>query len=130
MDPSAAAYVKGWMTFLCTDVTPEKNKMPKGFDFSVTVKDVPQGTYTVKAYPHGAYLPPPVDAFVLSDDFGLVDSYTLGTFSVVGKRARGHLKGFYDLDAGFYAWKITVELDGTPIAETHLSDVADFSVIS
>jgi len=127
MDTSAAAYVKGWVTFLCTDVTPEKNKMPSGFEYSITVKDVPQGTYTVKAYPHGAIVPPNFD-WVWSDDLG-EGPYTLGTFKVVGNRARGHLKGFYDMPTGFYAWNIVVEHSELgPIAETHLGDVADFLV--
>ena len=138
MDTSAAAHVKGWVTFICMDAEPEpefRNNAPNGFKYSITVKDVPQGTYTVMAYPAEAYLPPSDDILVPSVDAGL-GPYTLGTFRIMGNRGRGHLKGFVDvIEAnpgvyGLYAWKITVEhsLLG-PIAETHVFDAADFLIV-
>lgn len=129
-DTSAADLVKGWVTFICqdADLTPKLSDL-KGFDYSITVKDISQDTYTVKAYPTATFVPE-LGGVVPSSDLGIVDSYTLGTISIVGNRARGTLKGFIDVDAGFYAWSITLELGGTPIVQMHPSDVADFLVSS
>ena len=129
-DTSAADLVKGWVTFICQDADPTPKLADlKGFDYSITVKDIPTGTYTVKAYPTLTFVPE-LGGLVPSSDLGIVASYTLGTISIVGNRARGTLKGFEDVNAGFYAWSITLELDGTPIVQSHSSDVADFLVSS
>jgi hypothetical protein len=126
-DPSATTLLEGWVTFVCATDQPTLNNAPKGFDFSITVIDLPRGRYTVKAYPTTAF-PPPPDPPYPSDDLGN-PPYVLGTLKVGGK-GEGELQGFYDLPAGSYAWRITVELDGTPILETHWIDAADFLVIS
>lgn len=127
-DPGASAHVKGWVTFNCLSDLPKGDEKLQGFDFFITVKDVPKGTYDVMAYPTIAVMPD--GTTVPSDDLGVVTSYLLRTFSVKGNRQRAQLHGFYDLDPGFYAWKITVELAGTPVAETHFADPVDFVVIS
>jgi len=129
-DTSAADLVKGWVTFICQDADPTPKLADlKGFDYSIMVKDIPTGTYTVKAYPTLTFVPE-LGGLVPSDDLGIVTSYTLGTIRIVGNRAQGTLTGFVDVDAGFYAWRITLELDGTPIVETHFSDPVDFLVSS
>ncbi len=129
-DPSAADYVKGWVTFPCSSDKPLGENLLTGFHFSITVKDVPKGTYEVWAEPTWGTPPPPAPPVSYpSDDLG-EGPYLLGTFRITGNRARGGLKGFWDMDAGDYVWKITVKLDGTPIAETHFADPIDFLVIS
>ena len=125
-DPSAADFLKGWVTFTCATDQPSGKNGLKGFDFSVTAKDIPAGSYDVMAYPTIAF--PPVGDPYPSDDI-VSGPYSLGTL-VVGGDGEGELEGFYDLPAGSYAWMITVELAGTPILETHFIDAADFLVIS
>jgi hypothetical protein len=107
--PEETSLMKGWVTFVCASDKPGGQNLPKGFDFSITVKDVPQGKYDVKAV--GA------------------TTYTLGTLNVGGK-GEGELKGFYDLGAGFYVWQIEVYSGSTLMLQTHPSDPADFLVIS
>ncbi len=124
----AADHVLGWVTFPCSSDKPLGEKLLTGFLFSVTVKGVPKGDYTIMAYPTTAF-PPPPDLPYDSTDFGH-DPYELGTFTVTGNLQRAQFHGVFDLEPGDYAWRITVELDGTPIAETHWIDAADFTVIS
>jgi hypothetical protein len=129
-DPSAVDLLKGWVTFPCaTDQTTQNNAL-KGFEFSITAKGLPRGRYQVMAYPTLAFLPDGSGGIIVvpSDDFG-GPAYSLGTLRVGGK-GEGELEGFYDLAAGFYAWRITVELNGIPILETHSADAADFEVLS
>jgi hypothetical protein len=126
-DLGAVDLLKGWVTFTCATDQPTQNNALTGFDFSVTAINIPRGRYQVMAYPTLAFLPgggPPVP----SDDFG-GPPYLLGTLRV-GGGGEGELQGFYDLPAGFYAWRVTIELDGTPILETHWIDAADFEVPS
>ncbi len=121
-DPEATDLLMGWVTFTCAT----NGHAPTGFDFSVTAKGIPAGTYDVMAHPTVEFLPdePPIE----SDDLGS-GPYLLGTIRVRGN-GEGELEGFYDMPAGSYAWRITVELDGTPILETHFIDPAGFGVIS
>ncbi len=126
-DPNATDLLKGWVTFTCSTDRPDQKNAPKGFDFSVTAKGIPAGSYDVMAYPTIAF-PPPPDSPYPSDDLGS-GPYSLGTL-IVGGSGEGELEGFYDLPAGTYAWRITVESSGTPIIETHWIDAADFGVIS
>ena len=131
-EPGVDDLVKGWVTFTCNTDNPTQKNAPKGFDFSVTVKDIPAGSYDVVAHPTVAYIPnddPPPDVLIVpSIDFGF-PPYALGTINVGGD-GEGELDGFYDLPAGFYAWRITVVSSGTPVLETHEFDAADFGVIS
>lgn len=125
-DPDAADLMKGWVTFTCATDKPSQKNAPKGFDFSVTIKDVPLGSYQVMAYPTLAFFP---DGTVIpSDDLGR-PPYLLGTLHVGGS-GEGELEGFYDMPAGFFAWRITVESGGVPMYETHWIDPADFEVHS
>ncbi len=114
-DPAAASLMKGWVTFVCGSEN-SKNP-PTGFEYTIEIKDVAKGTYTVKAYPLAG-----------SSDFGSVVSYSLGTITV-GSKGEGDVSGFYDLAGpAFYDWKITVELNGTPIIESHYADSIDFLI--
>ena len=126
-DPGAVDLMKGWVTFKCSTDRPDQKNAPKGFGFSVTAKGIPAGSYDVMAYPTLAF-PPPPDSPYPSDDMGS-GPYSLGTL-IVGGSGEGELEGFYDLPAGTYAWRITVESSGTPVIETHWIDAADFGVIS
>ncbi len=125
-EPSAVDLLKGWVTFKCNTDNPTQKNAPKGFDYSVTAKGIPAGSYDVMAYPTMGF--PPVGDPIPSDDMGS-GPYSLGTL-IVGGDGEGELEGFYDLSAGDYAWRITVESAGTPIIETHWIDAADFRVIS
>jgi hypothetical protein len=127
-DPGAVDLMKGWVTFKCATDRPDQKNAPKGFGFSVTVKGISAGSYEVMAFPTLAYFAPPPAPGIPSDDMGS-GPYSLGTL-IVGGDGEGELEGFYDLSAGFYAWRITVESAGTPILETHWIDAADFGVIS
>jgi hypothetical protein len=101
--------MKGWVTFPCATDKPSGKNMPKGFDYSITVKDMPQGEYTVKAIGNGTLI--------------------LGTLNVGGD-GEGELEGFYDLDAGFYVYEIVVYSGEIPVLQTHPSDPVDFGVSS
>ncbi len=116
-DPSATSFLKGWITYVCSSEKPQNQ--PTGLEYSIEVKDIAQGTYTVKAYPVSG-----------SSDLGIVASYTLGTIAV-GSNGQGKISGFYDLAGpASYEWEITVELNGTPILETHYADPVAFFAIS
>jgi hypothetical protein len=132
METSAASYLKGWVTFICATEKDPPTNIPQGFEYDITVKDVPKGTYDVMAYPTSTFIP----GVGIVDSFDLgADPYTLGTIKVGGS-GEGSLKGFVDLpgDDGIvpaiYVWMITVEVGGTTIAQTHPADVVDFFVIS
>lgn len=107
--PTEISRVKGWVTFVCASDKPGGQNLPTGFEFSINVKGMSRGKYDVKAV--GA------------------TTYMLGTLNVSGK-GEGELKGFYDLDAGFYVWQIEVYSGSTLLLQTHPSDPADFAVIS
>jgi hypothetical protein len=124
-DPSAASLVKGWINYICDSDNPLNE--PTGLEFSITGKDLSRGKYDVKAYPTTTVIPGVGE--VDSSDLGDVTSYMLGTLKVGGK-GEGELKGFVDLDAGFYAWRIAVEQSGNPILETHFADPVDFDIVS
>jgi len=114
-DPSAASSMKGWVTFVCGSENPKNT--PTGFEYTVEIKDVAKGAYTVKAYPLAG-----------SSDFGSVVSYTLGTITV-GSKGDGSVSGFIDLAGpAFYDWRISVELNGAPVIVSHPADSIDFLI--
>jgi hypothetical protein len=126
-DASAVDLLMGWVTFPCATDKPGQENAPKGFEFSITAFGIPAGRYDVMAYPTIEFPPPPDDPFP-SDDFGS-GPYLLGTLRV-RRNGVGELNGFYDMPAGIYAWRITVESSGGPVLETHWIDPVGFLVIS
>jgi hypothetical protein len=105
-DPSAASYVKGWVTFTCFT----NGQAPVGFDYTVTAKGIDRGRYEVYATFNAG---PPVFLGILR----------------VGGKGEGELQGFYDLDAGDYEVHITVELEGNVILRLHIEDLVHFGVV-
>ncbi len=116
-DPSATSFLKGWITYVCS--SEKLQNQPTGLEYSIEVKEIAKGTYMVQAYPVSG-----------SSDFGVIASYTLGTLTV-GSDGQGKISRFYDLTGpANYEWEIIVELNGTPILETHYADPVGFFVIS
>ena len=118
-DPdSGTLYMKGWVTFPCATERLDQKNAPKGFEYSITVKDIASGTYTIKAYPTDE-----------SSDHSH-GPYTLAIVNV-GYSGEFEFKGFYDLTGpNNYEWVITVESDGARIFESHFADPSGFFVIA
>ncbi|HEY4699039.1 MAG TPA: hypothetical protein VIH27_01530 [Nitrososphaerales archaeon] len=117
-DPvSGTSYMKGWVTFPCSTERLDQKNGPKGFEYSITVKDIASGTYTIKAYPTDE-----------SSDHSH-GPYTLAIVNV-GYSGEFEFNGFYDLAPAGYEWVITVESSGTRIFESHPADPSGFLVVA
>jgi hypothetical protein len=102
----ASPAISGWVRFTCADDR-VPSRVPRGFQYHIGAQGLePHTTYEARAYP----LPG-------SQDHGDVDFYELGTVRTNSK-GEGKASGFIDLDTGPFAYRVTVELDGTPVLTT------------